>query len=207
MLRNLNSLVGLSLLARDGEIGHVCDALFDDRTWVVRYLVAATGEWLLGRTVLISPAVADSRGIDDRAIHVDLTRDQVRTSPDIDTDRPVSRRQEIEMMAHYGWSPYWMPEAAYPVAMPETAEISVPQGNPDLRSAKEILRYTVTTSDGELGRLGDLVIEDANWFIRFLVVNTGHWFSGHKLLVSTRWAGSISWPGQAIHLPHGRDEL
>lgn len=39
MLRSLNSLRGSSILAKDGEMGHVRAVLFHDRSWLVRYLV------------------------------------------------------------------------------------------------------------------------------------------------------------------------
>ena len=32
---------------------------------------------------------------------------QVKDSPDIDTDRPVSRQMETSVYDYYGWSPYW----------------------------------------------------------------------------------------------------
>jgi hypothetical protein len=66
------------------------------------------------------------------------------------------------------------------------------EGDPNLRSANEILTYQVKTSDGDLGRMDGLVVEDANWFIRFLVLGAGSWFEGQKLLVATRWVGSVS---------------
>jgi hypothetical protein len=37
MLRNVNSLLGVSILAKDGNIGHVVDVLFDDHSWIFRY--------------------------------------------------------------------------------------------------------------------------------------------------------------------------
>ena len=43
MLRGVKQLYGDKLGASDGEIGHVKDFNFDDRKWVVRYLVADTG--------------------------------------------------------------------------------------------------------------------------------------------------------------------
>jgi hypothetical protein len=55
MLRSIKQLYGDKLGASDGEIGHVKDFYFDDQSWVVRYLVADTGNWLSGRQVLISP--------------------------------------------------------------------------------------------------------------------------------------------------------
>src|SRR5690242_15404060 len=55
MLHSIQQRYGEKLRATDGEIGHVRDFYFDDKTWTIRYLVADTGGWLSGRQVLISP--------------------------------------------------------------------------------------------------------------------------------------------------------
>ena len=38
---------------------------------------------------------------------VKLTKQQIKDSPEIDTDRPVSRQMETSVYDYYGWSPYW----------------------------------------------------------------------------------------------------
>ncbi|MGH8178313.1 MAG: PRC-barrel domain-containing protein, partial [Steroidobacter sp.] len=55
MLRTFADLTRLSIGATDGEIGAVKDAYFDDHEWTLRYLVVATGNWLTGGRVLITP--------------------------------------------------------------------------------------------------------------------------------------------------------
>jgi hypothetical protein len=55
MSRSIGQLYGDKLGASDGEAGHVKDFYFDDKNWVVRYVVADTGSWLAGRQVLLSP--------------------------------------------------------------------------------------------------------------------------------------------------------
>jgi hypothetical protein len=47
MLRSLRQLYGKKLGASDGDIGHVKDFYFNDRQWVIRYVVADTGSWLI----------------------------------------------------------------------------------------------------------------------------------------------------------------
>ena len=88
MLRSLNTLLGSSLQARDGEIGRVRDVLFHDRSWLVRYLVVDTETWLSGRRVLLSPVIAHPPGLEGRMWKVALTREQVQNSPGIDADLP-----------------------------------------------------------------------------------------------------------------------
>ncbi|HEX6102828.1 MAG TPA: PRC-barrel domain-containing protein, partial [Alphaproteobacteria bacterium] len=46
MLYRVDHLRGYTIRATDGEIGTVDDLLFDDRSWIVRYVVVDTGGWL-----------------------------------------------------------------------------------------------------------------------------------------------------------------
>ena len=106
------------------------------------------------------------------------------------------------MAQHYGWPAYWPMEAAH---LRENDGESA--GDPSLRSVKEVLTYTVKTLDGEMGRMDDLIVEDVNGFIRFLLLSVGSWLKDQKLLVATRWVGSVSWANREVFLPHSHDAL
>ena len=54
MFRSLGDLMGASMIAMDGEIGRICNFLFDDQSWKIRYLVVDVGHWLTRREVVIS---------------------------------------------------------------------------------------------------------------------------------------------------------
>lgn len=107
MERNVNNLIGNNLDATDGEIGTVKDFYFDDQTWTIRYLVVNTGSWLSGRKVLISPNALLKHSWESGIFPVGLSREQVRNSPDIDTEKPISRQYEQELADYYPWEPYW----------------------------------------------------------------------------------------------------
>ena len=107
MLWNASAIKGYAIAASDGRLGTVSDFLFDDASWLVRWLVVDTGNWLSGRKVLLPPSVLGSPIATGREFSVGLTMQQVKDSPDIDTDRPVSRQMEANVYDYYGWSPYW----------------------------------------------------------------------------------------------------
>ena len=90
MLRTAGNLKGVTIEAMDGDIGSVQDLHFDDQTWTVRYVVVDTGTWLPGRQVLISPFAFQVVHSASR-LRTSLTKEQVRDSPSIDTDRAVDR--------------------------------------------------------------------------------------------------------------------
>src|SRR5215475_5680787 len=106
-MNNASLLIGKTIDALDGEIGSVHDLYFDDQVWRVRYLVVATGKWLPGRKVLMVPEGIVKPWHHQPAIAVKLTREQVRSSPDIDTAMPISRVAEELVHRHYQWTPYW----------------------------------------------------------------------------------------------------
>ena len=88
MLRSMNDLEGYAIGATDGVIGHVKDLYFDDESWTVRYFVVDAGSWLSSRKVLISPFAFGKPSASEKVLPVSLTREKVKNSPDIDTDKP-----------------------------------------------------------------------------------------------------------------------
>ena len=108
MQRSINSMIGYAIRATDGDLGKVDEFYFDDGTWTIRYLVVETGNWLSGRKVLISPVAFGKPELESRTISANLTCAQVRSSPDIDTERPIYRQHEVELqiqnrrLRHFG---------------------------------------------------------------------------------------------------------
>src|SRR5271170_5634505 len=107
MLWHASAINGYAIAASDGQIGTVSDFLFDDTNWSVRWLVVDTGHWLSGRKVLLPPSVLGQLDAKKEEFSVKLTKQQIKDSPEIDTDRPVSRQMETSVYDYYGWSPYW----------------------------------------------------------------------------------------------------
>ena len=107
MLRSLNDLEEYSIRATDGDIGQVKDFYFDDDAWVVRYLVVETGSWLSSRKVLITPISIKTPNWAERVLPVAISKDAVKRSPDIDTDKPVSLQNQMQYLDHYGYPYYW----------------------------------------------------------------------------------------------------
>jgi hypothetical protein len=222
MLRSNDELEKYAILATDGPVGSLRDFYFDDQSWVVRYLIVGTGAWLSGRSVLISPF---SVGIPDdvaRVVPVTITRQQVRDSPSIDLEKPVSRQHEVEYLGYYGYPYYWggsglWGESAYPGMMitgvayggSDTEYLGVRASNeralrshdvdaaahddPHLRSCEELAKYHVHASDGDIGHVQRFLIDAQSWAIRYVVVNTSNWWLGHEVLISPDLIGDVSW--------------
>ncbi len=214
MLRSVKNLWEDKLGATDGEIGHVKDFYFDDQTWAVRYLVADTGSWMPGRLVLISPHAFGDLYQGGRVLLVNLTRQQIENSPAIESHKPVSRQYEEEYHRYYGWPFYWQGGemwgmSGFPVVPPSPpASFSDEQSTrgkresdePHLRSAKAIIGLHIQATDGAIGHVADFVMDDKNWAIQHMVVDTGHWLSGKRVMIPPRQINRISWDESKVYV-------
>ncbi|CAB3774777.1 PRC-barrel domain-containing protein [Paraburkholderia humisilvae] len=227
MLRTIESLYGSPVAARDGEIGAVDQAYFDDEAWGVRYLVVKTGGWLNKGEVLVSPYSFKHPVAGSGTVEVDLTQQQVRDSPNIDTDKPVSRQHETEYLGYYGYPAYWggaylWGVGAYPafgsmVSAPGIAseartrrdrEADNPPADTHLRSTKAVKGYHIEAADGSIGHVSGFIFDDVEWVIRYLIVDTRNWWPGGKeVLLATQWIGLVDWIGSTISTGLTRDAI
>jgi len=221
MTRSLSHLRGWGILATDGRVGHVHDFYFDDSTWLIRYLVVDTGEWLRGRKVLISPAAAGAPDLSKRAIPVDLARERIEKSPPIALDKPVSRQEEENLRAHFGWQPYWT-DKTFTARQPERIwsdagrdehadEADSPavgmHRDPHLRSVQEILGYRIAAEDGLIGHVVDFLVNDEIWGLISLVVRTRSWLPGRKVLLPLLWITGIDWTDRTVGVDLTREHV
>jgi len=107
MLRSLESLKNYGILATDGLVGRANEFYLDDLYWTIRYLVVDTGDWLSRKQVLISPLALGKPDWEARMFPVDLSKEQVKNSPDVDLAKPVSRQAETQLRNYYQWPIYW----------------------------------------------------------------------------------------------------
>ena len=235
MLRTVKELHDFIVGATDGEIGEVKDVYFDDERWAIRYVVVETGGWLSGRKVLVSPISVRDVTWDDGVVNVTLSQQQVRESPSIDTDKPVSRQHEIDYSRYYGYPTYW--EGAnlwglgvYPIPwVGASADVALSSrqppddsvarqrqraldrertaGDSHLRSSKEVIGYEIMATDGPIGSVENFVFDDKSWAIRYIVVDTRKWLRGKHVLLSPEWIDGVSWSEHEVYVKVTRDAI
>ncbi len=236
MLIDAKTIEGLKIQATDGAIGEVDDILFDDASWTVRYFVVNTGTWFNRERVLLSPE--SFRGIDwdHRSVVVGLKRQQVKDSPDVSTNLPVSRFEEERLRGYYAWPTYWgdaglggefgagvmpgtVPSGLWtmrppPVQRGEHEQLTplparepVPEGNPHLRSARELRGYGIGATDGEIGHVEDVQVDDSRWTIAEIVVDTTNWWPGGNVAMSPEHVREVRWADHTLAVDLTRQQV
>ena len=236
MLRSLQDLEGMAVEASDGAVGHVKDFYFDHHSWALRYLAVETGSWFASRQVLISPLTLGEADWAQHRLPVHASRAQVRDSPGIDLAQPISRAFELEHGQYYGYPYYWegsaqwgglaYPDGLYPgrpgsgrEIQPTPADLEAEEeyraayarrhGWKDLhvRSFEEIRGFKVHASDGEIGTLDSVLVDDERWVVRYLVIATGPWWQVQHVQVEPQWIDRIDWSTSELFMGQSRQAV
>lgn len=61
-------------------------------------------------------------------------------------------------------------------------------------------------TDGQIGHIDDFLF-DAEWTVRYLVVDTSNWIGGRSVLVSPSVVTTVDSPAKKVHVRVSRDEI
>ncbi len=218
MQQRISTMIGNVIRATDGDLGKVNEFYFDDATWSIRYMVAETGIWLLGRKVLIPLVALMKPDRESNVFAVNLSRAKVRKSPDIDTELPVYRHHEEDLHKYYQWPLYWQeagyggtlgitPYPLFENPIPQKSDASKEKDDPHLRSTRHVKGYHIHATDGEIGHVEDFIVDDETWAIQHLVVDTGNWLPGKKVFIAPAWIKKVNWTDSSVYLDRSREAV
>ncbi|MBZ0156542.1 MAG: PRC-barrel domain-containing protein [Alphaproteobacteria bacterium] len=74
---------------------------------------------------------------------------------------------------------------------PEGTTVTRERTEPKLKSLETLSGYTITATDGDIGKVHDFLFDDESWGVRYIVVDTGRWLPGKLVLIAP----------QAVSLP------
>jgi hypothetical protein len=191
--------------------------------------VVDAGEGQVRRRVLISPISIGQPNWSEKILPVSLTRKQVADSPDIDTDKPVSRQQEMGYLGYYGYGSYWgggglWGASIYPDVLQagySPQRITHRQGGWSGRVsrraasarrsafAQQQRRHALLRAceRRRLGHVQGFLVDERSWAIRYLIVNTSNWWLGHKVLIAPQWIDQIDWTECTVSIDLTRETI
>ncbi|MFM0209520.1 PRC-barrel domain containing protein [Paraburkholderia sediminicola] len=96
-LLSIKQAGGYTIEAVDGPIGRIRDFVFDDETWLIRYLTIDTREWWQSKSeVLLSTESVDSIDSAASTIFTTLSREAIQQRPVYLDDVPLRRMYETQ---------------------------------------------------------------------------------------------------------------
>lgn len=212
MKRSLKELVEYHVEGKDGVDGIVKDFLFEEENWTISYLHVSLPRFLKSLNVHIPRKFLKKPDWASQLFPVDLTKDEIENSPEIEKNLPISKIYEEELNKYYdtidhGLSPYIPPVdpqliifPSRPVSIPKTI-ILESEIESKLRSFDEVIGYHIQTLDGEIGHLEDLIIDDVDWQILYAVLDTRNFVPwSKKVLISIEWMEDISFANREIKI-------
>src|SRR5688500_8787759 len=76
-----------------------------------------------------------------------------------------------------------------------------------LRTVKGLKGFAIGAKDGDIGETVDFIFNDNRWTIRYLVVDTGNWLSGKRVLISPIVVGPADWENKKIPVLLNREQV
>lgn len=212
----LSDLSGFAIEAKDGSVGKVIDFYFNDRRWVIRHIVVEIGSGSGSQKILLSPAAIKYLNHEEKGIVVDLTVDAVSNASCIDTSFSMPR-YEIDYLSYYGYAFYWgntsvTEEHAQSSLDPQsvaaqTHDIFVAidsvrrmHGDRHLRSFQKSVNYQVQATDGEIGRLKTILIDEDTWAIQYCVASTDNSWPDQQAFLTPQVIRDINWGSGNIYV-------
>lgn len=76
-----------------------------------------------------------------------------------------------------------------------------------LRSLKELEGYSISATDGDLGRVENFLLDDECWTVRYLIAAPGGFLGGKRVLISPLSFGHADWVARRFHVSLTMDRV
>ncbi|MFN3651172.1 MAG: PRC-barrel domain-containing protein [Armatimonadota bacterium] len=76
-----------------------------------------------------------------------------------------------------------------------------------LRSLQHFRELSILATDGEIGQVDDVYVDDESWTIRYWAVSTGPWLFGRRVLLSPRSVEGCDWARKQLRVKLTREQV
>lgn len=76
-----------------------------------------------------------------------------------------------------------------------------------VRNIKLLSKYSIHATDGDIGKVHDFMFDDQTWTIRYLVVDTGRWLPGRKVLIAPESVTETDWKQKTFSLNLTKEQI
>ena len=218
MKRSLKNIKDYRIEDLDGIKGKVKDLLFDEDSWIIRYIETDIVDMDRASRVLIPWFHLYKPDWQERTFHLNLHKTDLENSPTLDVASPVSREYEKKLAEHFNVEPYW----PYMYMSPPTSSIYYPPRplhvpakeiheedlDTSLRSFEEVRHYRIRGTDEHIGQVEDIIVDDQDWQIIYLIVDTSRWLPwSKKVVLSIDWLKKISYVNKEVAIDLNKEQI
>jgi sporulation protein YlmC with PRC-barrel domain len=76
-----------------------------------------------------------------------------------------------------------------------------------LMSSRELNGLHIEATDGEIGHVDDVLVDEDNWNIRYVVLDTSNWIGGRSVVISPRVLKEVDLPDRIVRVDVARDDV
>jgi len=76
-----------------------------------------------------------------------------------------------------------------------------------LRKVTQLYEFTIQATDGGVGKVQDFFFDDEAWTVRYLVVDTGYWLFGRRVLISPTALKRPDWEAEVLPVTLTREQV
>lgn len=215
MIRSVKHLMSIPVQAIDGPCGKVDDFLMSEKGFDVRHLVADIGQWPSNERVIISRQ--DFQQMVNRSdipsFPVRMLSSQVMRSFVYDPGSPVLAGEgESFAERSYMTTPHEQGSVSRFVAQDSGKALGRPLlDHPEthaLHSVRELVGLPVDVMDGSFGYVSDFLVDDSDWALQYLVVDSNRWLpGGSKYCIHIKRLDKIQKDRQGVEVKLKKNEI
>lgn len=187
MLLTVSAIINYEIEARDGQSGTLNDILCENGKWRPRWLVIDSGTILPQKLTVLPFNLLKSIDREFGKAYVEATSEAIKNAPlyfSKDTAaRPNKSGKEVGV----------------------DDETGADTGS--LLSLNTMIGFTIETNDGAIGTIFDFLLNDSDWNIRYIIVDTGTWLPGQKVLIAPNFVSLISNDKKLMQLTISREKV
>ncbi|BDI34101.1 hypothetical protein CCAX7_61520 [Capsulimonas corticalis] len=76
-----------------------------------------------------------------------------------------------------------------------------------LIQVKDLHGNALRALDGEIGKIDEILFDEEQWTVRYLIVDTGGWLDGRKVLIAPAALGVLDWDLRVLNVNLTRDQI
>ena len=67
--------------------------------------------------------------------------------------------------------------------------------------------YHIEATDGDIGQVKGLLVDEETWAVRYMIVDTSSWWFGHQVLIAPQWIKSLRWDERTVAVALSREAV